>query len=63
MVQFNEEYTLVPTELHQPINHGYGLASSQQQVLAVGVAVGTLVLGHIDGTYFKIVVLIVSVAR
>ncbi len=62
-VQLNQEDALPSTQLELSIDNGDGLAGTHEQVLAVGVAVGALVFGHVDGADGEVVVLVVSVGR
>ena len=62
MVEFDEEQALILAELHLPVDQGDGFAATEEKVLAMGVAVGGFVRGHIDGADGKVVVLVVAVA-
>ena len=60
-IQFNEEHTLVCAKLEFATNDGDRFTCAKSQMLAVGMAVGRFVFGHIHRTDSKVIVAVVPV--
>jgi hypothetical protein len=58
-IQFNEEHPLVCAKLELSTNDRDGFASAKSQMLAVSMAVGRLIFGHIHCAYSKVIVAVV----
>ena len=60
-VELDHEDSLELAQRHAAVYYGYVLARSQNQMLAVGVSVGTLVFVHVDCANGEVVVAVVGV--
>ena len=62
MVQLDEKDALITAELHGAVDDRDGLASTKQQMLQVGMAVGRLIGSHVHGAHAKVIVVVSTVA-
>ena len=61
-IKFYEEYALPSPKLQGSVDNGDGLTSAQEQLLAVGMSVGTFILIHVDRADRKIIVTVISIS-
>jgi hypothetical protein len=63
VIELHEEDTLVLAQGRQTIKDRDCLTCGEEQVLTVGMTIGTLILVHVDGTTAEIVVFVVGTWR